>query len=141
MDGHYAESLDIGAMAAAAGYSRAHFSREFRRVFAASPRQYLITRRLERAAALLRNTDRSVAAVCHAVGLTSVGSFTAAFGRTYGMSPTSYRAQFPPAAAQAVVPVCIVRFYTTPVRVKESEISAGVGQVSTNREVSEKNSL
>jgi AraC-like DNA-binding protein len=121
MDGHYAESLGIGAIAAAAGYSRAHFSREFRRVFGVSPREYLITRRLERAATLLRSTDRSVADVCHAVGWTSVGSFTAAFTRTCGTSPTSYRRRFLPAVAQAVVPTCVVRFHTTPARVKESE--------------------
>ncbi len=136
MDGQYAEALDVGAIADAAGYSRAHFSRQFRRVFGVSPHEYLITRRLQRAAALLRSTDRSVAAVCHDVGLTSVGSFTAAFARTFGMSPTSYRAQFPPAAAQAVVPSCVVRFHTTPVRVKEFNTSSSDVQVSTNREVS-----
>ena len=119
MDGHYAESLEVGVIADAAGYSRAHFSREFRRVFGVSPREYLITRRLERAAALLRNTDRSVADVCHAVGLTSVGSFTAAFTRTCGASPMCYRERFPPAAAQAVVPTCVVRFHSRPARVKE----------------------
>ena len=134
MDGHYAEALDIGAIADAAGYSRAHFSREFRRVFGVSPREYLITRRLQRAATLLRNTDRSVAAVCHAVGLTSVGSFTAAFTRTYGMSPTAYRDRFPPAAAHAVVPSCVVRFHATPGRVKEPRRRDGTAQVSTIRE-------
>jgi AraC-like DNA-binding protein len=121
MDGHYAESLSIGAIADAAGYSRAHFSREFRRVFRVSPREYLITRRLERAAALSRSTHKSVAELCHAVGLTSVGSFTTAFTRTYGMSPTSYRDRFPPATAQPVVPTCVLRFHTTPARVKESK--------------------
>lgn len=125
MDGRFAEPLDVDEIAAASGYSRAHFSREFRRVFGASPREYLITRRLERAAALLRDTERSIAEVCHAVGLTSVGSFTSAFTRTYGVSPTAYRVQFPPAAApaaaRAVVPSCIVRFHTRPARVKESE--------------------
>ena len=68
----------------AAGLSRAHFSREFRRAFGESPHAYLLTRRLERAAALLRNTDRSVADICLAVGLQSVGSFTTSFKRTYG---------------------------------------------------------
>jgi AraC-like DNA-binding protein len=121
MDGHYAEPLSVGAIADTAGYSRAHFSREFRRVFGLSPRAYLITRRLERAATLSRNTDRSVAEVCHAVGLTSVGSFTAAFTRTYGMSPTAYRERFAPAAVHVVVPTCVVRLHTTPARVKESE--------------------
>jgi len=120
MDGQFAEPLDLGAIADAAGYSRAHFSREFRRVFGSSPRAYLITRRLERSAALLRDTDYSVARVCHEVGLTSVGSFTAAFTRTFGVTPTVYRAQFPPATARAVVPTCVVRFHTTPARVTES---------------------
>ena len=81
------------------GLSRAHFSREFRRAFGETPHAYLLTRRLERAAALLRTTDRSVADICFSVGLQSVGSFTTSFTRTYGMSPTAYRAQFPPAVA------------------------------------------
>ena len=101
-------------MAAAAGLSRAHFSREFRRAFGESPHAYLLTRRLERAAALLRDTDRSVAEICLDVGLTSVGSFTTSFTRMFGASPTAYRAQFPPAAARAVVPSCVVRAYGRP---------------------------
>ena len=86
-------------MARAAGLSRAHFSREFRSAFGESPHAYLLTRRLERAAALLRTTDRSVADICFSVGLQSVGSFTTSFTRTFGASPTAYRATFPPAAA------------------------------------------
>ena len=96
------------------GLSRAHFSREFRRAFGESPHAYLLTRRLERAAALLRTTDRSVADICFSVGLQSVGSFTTSFTRTYGMSPTAYRASFPPAANRALVPSCVVRFYGRP---------------------------
>ncbi len=119
MDGSFAEPLDVGAIADAAGYSRAHFSRAFRSVFGSSPREYLITRRLERAAALLRDTDYPVLRVCHEVGLTSVGSFTAAFTRTFAVTPTAYRALFPPAAGRAVVPTCIVRFHGTPARVTE----------------------
>ena len=69
----------------------AHFSREFRRTFGETPHPYLLTRRLERAAALLRNTDRSVADVCLEVGLSSVGSFTTSFKRAFGMTPTAYR--------------------------------------------------
>src|ERR687890_396881 len=80
-DARYFEPLDVDDMAAAAGLSRAHFSREFRRAFGESPHAYLLTRRLERAAALLRTTDRSVADVCFTVGLQSVGSFTTTFGR------------------------------------------------------------
>src|SRR5215211_4836772 len=74
-------------MARAARLSPAHFSREFRRAFGESPHQYLLTRRLERAAALLRGTDWSVADICVAVGLSSVGSFTTSFGRMFGASP------------------------------------------------------
>src|SRR6059058_3575484 len=98
-------------LARAAGLSRAHFSREFRRTFGESPHAYLLTRRLERAAALLRSTDNSVADICFSVGLQSVGSFTTSFTRTYGMSPTAYRAAFPPAADFARVPACIVHLY------------------------------
>src|SRR5512132_3106904 len=95
-DARYAEPLDVDDLARAAGLSRAHFSREFRRAFGESPHAYLLTRRLERAAALLRNTDRSVAEICMAVGLQSVGSFTTSFKRVYGVSPTAYRAAHPP---------------------------------------------
>ena len=115
-DARYAEPLGVDDLARAAGLSKAHFSREFRRAFGESPHGYLLTRRLERAAALLRTTDRSVADVCFSVGLTSVGSFTSSFTRTYGLSPTAYRAQFPPARAHAVVPACVVRAYGRPQR-------------------------
>src|ERR671921_592955 len=73
-----------------------------------------LTRRLERAAALLRTTDRSVADVCFSVGLQSVGSFTTSFTRTFGASPTAYRDKFPPASHSALVPPCMVRFYGRP---------------------------
>ena len=94
-DARYSEPLDVDDMAAAAGLSRAHFSREFRRAFGESPHAYLLTRRLERAAGLLRTTDRSVADICLSVGLQSVGSFTTSFKRTYGRTPTAYRAAHP----------------------------------------------
>jgi AraC-like DNA-binding protein len=113
-DARYAEPLGVDEMAAAAGLSRAHFSREFRRAFGESPHGYLRTRRLERAAALLRNTDRSVAEICLDVGLTSVGSFTTSFKRNFGKTPTAYRESFPPAAAFAIVPGCIVRAHGRP---------------------------
>lgn len=113
-DAWYAEPLGVDQMARAAGLSRAHFSREFRRAFGESPHAYLLTRRLERAAALLRGTDRSVADICFSVGLQSVGSFTTSFTRTFGVSPTAYRASFPPAAAYAMVPACVVRLYARP---------------------------
>ena len=115
-DARYAEPLAVDDLARAAGLSKAHFSREFRRAFGESPHGYLLTRRLERAAALLRMTDRSVADICLSVGLTSVGSFTSSFTRTYGVTPTAYRAQFPPARAHAVVPACVVRAYARPQR-------------------------
>jgi len=113
-DARYAEPLGVRDMARAAGLSPAHFSREFRAAFGASPHAYLLTRRLERAAALLRTTDRSVAEICFDVGLRSVGSFTTSFTRAFGRSPTAYRAAFPPAADQARVPACIVRAYGRP---------------------------
>jgi AraC-like DNA-binding protein len=113
-DARYFEPLEVDDLAAAAGLSRAHFSREFRRAFGESPHAYLLTRRLERAAALLRATDRSVAEICLDVGLQGVGSFTTSFKRTYGMTPTAYRATFPPAASQVVVPACVVRAYGRP---------------------------
>jgi AraC-like DNA-binding protein len=103
-------------MAAAAHLSRAHFSREFRRAFGESPHAYLLTRRLERAAALLRTTDRSVADICVSVGWDSVGSFTTSFTRTFGLSPTAYRVAFPPAARHALVPACVVRAHGRPQR-------------------------
>jgi AraC-like DNA-binding protein len=113
-DARYFEQLDVDDLARATGLSRAHFSREFRAAFGESPHTYLLTRRMERAAALLRNTDRSVADICFSVGLQSVGSFTTSFKRTYGITPTAYRAAFPPAAANARVPACVVRFYGRP---------------------------
>lgn len=115
-DARYAEPIGVEDMARSAGLSRAHFSRAFRAAFGESPRAYLLTRRLERAAALLRTTDRSVAEICFDVGLRSVGSFTTSFTRMFGKSPTAYRASFPPAAAWAMVPACIVRAYGRPQR-------------------------
>lgn len=113
-DARYTEPLAVEDLARAAGLSRAHFSREFRRAFGESPHAYLLTRRLERAAALLRTTDRSVADICLSVGLRSIGSFTSSFTRTYGVPPTAYRAAFPPASQLAMVPACIVRAHTRP---------------------------
>ena len=113
-DARYAEPIGVEDMARAAGLSRAHFSRAFSRAFGESPRAYLLTRRLERAAALLRTTDRSVAEICFDVGLQSVGSFTTSFTRTYGRSPTAYRAAFPPAAQRARIPSCVLRAFGRP---------------------------
>ncbi|HEX7300098.1 MAG TPA: AraC family transcriptional regulator [Solirubrobacteraceae bacterium] len=114
IDARYREPLDVPAIARAAHLSRSHFSREFRRAFGETPHQYLLTRRLERAAALLRNTDRTVADVCLTVGLSSVGSFTTSFGRAFGLSPTAYRAAHPPATARARIPTCVLRAWDRP---------------------------
>jgi AraC-like DNA-binding protein len=113
-DARYFEPLGVDDLARAAGLSRAHFSREFRAAFGESPHSYLLTRRMERAAALLRTTDRSVAEVCLSVGLQSIGSFTTSFKRTYGVTPTAYRAAYPPAATRAMLPACVVRFFGRP---------------------------
>jgi AraC-like DNA-binding protein len=115
-DARYFEPLGVDQLARVAGLSRAHFSREFRRAFGEAPHAYLLTRRLERAAALLRDTDRSVADICFSIGLQSVGSFTTSFTRVFGCSPTAYRARFPPAAARAKVPGCVSRAYGRPQR-------------------------
>jgi AraC-like DNA-binding protein len=113
-DSRYAERLTVDDLARAAGLSRAHFSREFRRAFGETPHGYLLTRRLERAAALLRSTDRSVADICMTVGLDSVGSFTTSFTRMFGRPPTAYRAAFPPAATYARIPACVLRVHGRP---------------------------
>jgi AraC-like DNA-binding protein len=113
-DARYREPLDVATLAKAAYLSPAHFSREFRRTFGETPHQYLLTRRLERAAALLRTTDRSVADICLMVGLRSVGSFTTSFGRLFGLSPTAYRASYPPAVTHARIPTCIQQAYARP---------------------------
>jgi AraC-like DNA-binding protein len=127
-DARYADRIGVDDMAAAAGLSRAHFSREFRRAFGDSPHAYLLTRRLERAAALLRVSDRSVADICMSVGLRSVGSFTTSFRRMFGMTPTAYRATFPPASHYARVPACVVRTYARPQHRTFREDSANVAQ-------------
>jgi AraC-like DNA-binding protein len=113
-DARYFESLSVADLARAAGLSKAHFSREFARAFGQAPHQYLLTRRLERAAALLRTTDWSVARVCFAVGWESVGSFTTSFRRMFAATPTAYRASWPPAARFARIPLCVAQSYGQP---------------------------
>jgi AraC-like DNA-binding protein len=110
-DARYFEPLTVADLARAAGLSRAHFSRQFRTAFGESPHQYLLTRRLERAAALLRNTDWSVTDICFAVGLTSVGSFITSFRRVYGHTPLRYRASCPPARRHIRIPMCVALAY------------------------------
>jgi AraC-like DNA-binding protein len=114
IDARYREPLEVPTLARAAHLSSAHFSREFRRAFGETPHQYLLTRRLERAAALLRNTDHTVVDICLAVGLRSVGSFTTSFSRTYGVSPTAYRAAYPPAVNRARIPTCVLLAWARP---------------------------
>lgn len=112
-DTRYADPLTVEDLAAAAHLSRAHFSRAFRRAFGETPHAYLLTRRLERAAHLLRSTDWTVAEVCVSVGLSSVGSFTTTFTAVYGASPTAYRRTTP--AVSRPVPGCVLRAYGRPV--------------------------
>lgn len=113
-DARYAEPIQVADMARAARLSPAHFSREFARAFGEPPHRYLLTRRLERAASLLRTTDHAITDICFEVGLRSVGSFTTSFGRVYGMSPGAYRAAHPPAHHLARIPPCILRAYGRP---------------------------
>jgi AraC-like DNA-binding protein len=114
VDARYRDPLRVADLAREAGLSPAHFSREFRRAFGESPHQYLLTRRLERAAALLRNTDWPVTDICFAVGLASVGSFTTRFRAVYGVPPLAYREAFPPARRLVRIPDCIARAYGRP---------------------------
>jgi AraC-like DNA-binding protein len=113
-DARYPEQLEVEDLAAAAGLSKAHFSRQFRRTFGESPHHYLLTRRLERAATLLRMTDWTVGEICVSVGLQSFGSFTTSFKRAFGQTPTDYRATQPSAAVAARVPSCVLRTYLRP---------------------------
>ena len=114
VDARYFEPLSVSDLAAAAGLSTAHFSRRFKRAFGESPHQYLLTRRLERAAALLRSSDRSITEICFAVGAQSLGSFTTSFSRIYGRSPLAYRALYPPAESHLRIPECVARSYGRP---------------------------
>ncbi|MFN8018355.1 MAG: helix-turn-helix transcriptional regulator [Acidimicrobiales bacterium] len=126
-DVRYADPLTVADLARAAGLSSAHFSREFRAAFGEPPHRYLLTRRLERAAALLRVTDRSVTDVCFAVGLTSVGSFATSFRRTYGQTPLEYRRSFPPALRNVRLPGCVAQAYGRPRNRTFGEADAGEG--------------
>ena len=114
MDAHYREAIDVALVARAAHQSPAHFTRQFRIAFGETPHQYLLTRRMERAASLLRNTDYNVAEICMDVGLSSVGSFTTAFRRVFGETPTRYRRRFPSPYAQALIPTCIYEAVSRP---------------------------
>jgi AraC-like DNA-binding protein len=114
IDARYRDALDVPALARVAHLSPAHFSREFNRAFGETPHRYLLTRRMERAASLLRTTDRSITDICFTVGLQSVGSFTTSFRKTYGRTPTEYRAAYPPASARGRVPTCVMLAWARP---------------------------
>jgi len=114
IDREYARPLDVAALARAALMSPAHFSRRFRAAYGETPYAYLMTRRIERAKALLRRGDLSVTEVCMAVGCSSLGSFSARFTEVVGETPTAYRAR--DHGALAGVPGCIARDLTRPGR-------------------------
>ncbi|WP_053913587.1 helix-turn-helix transcriptional regulator [Streptomyces sp. TP-A0875] len=116
MDRDYAEPLDVPALARIALMSPGHFSRCFRAAFGETPYGYLMTRRIERAKALLRRGDLTVTEVCHAVGCTSLGSFSSRFTELVGETPSAYRARAHEAAA--VVPPCYAKIYSRPVRTR-----------------------
>jgi transcriptional regulator GlxA family with amidase domain len=121
MDREYARPLDVPAMARAAFMSPAHFSRQFRAAYGETPYSYLMTRRIERAKALLRRGDLSVTDVCVAVGCTSLGSFSARFTELVGESPSAYRARNH--AELAAIPGCWAKLVTRPSRNGEAGVS------------------
>jgi len=114
MDREYARPLDVAALARAALMSTAHFSRQFRATYGETPYAYLMTRRIERAKALLRGGEMSVTEVCMTVGCASLGSFSARFTEVVGMTPTAYRAS--DHSALESVPGCIAKDLTRPKR-------------------------
>ena len=123
MDREYARPLDVPAMARAALMSPAHFSRQFRAAYGETPYGYLMTRRIERAKALLRLGDRSVTEVCLEVGCTSLGSFSARFTEIVGESPSAYRAR--DHRAGATVPACVAKAWTRPERTSRNGEAIG----------------
>src|SRR6187455_2543582 len=119
MDREYAKPLDVPALARSAFMSPGHFSRSFRAAFGETPYSYLMTRRIERAKALLRRGDLTVTEVCFAVGCTSLGSFSSRFTELVGESPSAYRARNH--AALATVPGCWAKHVTRPSRIREAQ--------------------
>src|SRR3712207_4860559 len=122
MDRDYAEPLDVPALAREALMSPGHFSRSFRAAFGETPYSYLLTRRIERAKALLRRGDLSVTEVCFAVGCTSLGSFSSRFTELVGETPSAYRARSHDELIG--IPGCVVRVHTRPVRNREAKPAA-----------------
>jgi AraC-like DNA-binding protein len=118
MDREYAQPLDVEALARGAHMSAGHLSREFRRAYGESPYAYLMTRRIERAMALLRRGDLSVTEVCFEVGCSSLGTFSTRFTELVGVSPSSYRRQ--EARATAGMPSCVAKRVTRPIRNREA---------------------
>jgi AraC-like DNA-binding protein len=117
IDREYDQPLNVPAMARAAHASPAHFARSYREAFGETPHQHLLTRRIERAMALLRGGDDTVSEVCDAVGFRSLGSFSARFHEIVGMAPTAYRAAHRPAPR---VPGCAARGLARPSRNRET---------------------
>lgn len=118
MDRDYAKPLDVPALARVALMSPGHFSRSFRAAFGEAPYGYLMTRRIERAKALLRRGDLTVTEVCLAVGCTSLGSFSSRFSELVGESPSSYRGRRHDGSA--AIPACVAKTHTRPVRIGEA---------------------
>ncbi|MCX4982392.1 helix-turn-helix transcriptional regulator [Streptomyces sp. NBC_00572] len=114
MDRDYALPLDVAALASVALMSTGHFARSFRAAFGETPYGYLMTRRVERAKALLRRGDLSVTDVCFAVGCTSLGSFSSRFTELVGETPSAYRARRHDDGA--AIPACVAKVRTRPVR-------------------------
>lgn len=122
MDRDYAQPLDVPALARAALMSTGHFARMFRAAYGETPYSYLMTRRIERAKALLRRGDMSVTDVCFAVGCTSLGSFSTRFTELVGESPSAYKAR--DHEASAAIPACIAKIMTRPIRNGEAPATA-----------------
>lgn len=120
MDREYARPLDVEAVARVAHMSAGHFSREFRRAYGESPYSYLMTRRIERAMALLRRDDLSVTEVCFAVGCSSLGTFSARFAELVGVPPSVYRREAK--GEMAGVPPCVAKQVTKPIRNREASV-------------------
>jgi AraC-like DNA-binding protein len=120
MDREYAQPLDVEALARGAHMSAGHLSRQFRRAYGESPYAYLMTRRIERAMALLRRGDLSVTDVCFAVGCSSLGTFSTRFTELVGVPPSVYRRDA--ARGTAGLPSCVVKQVTRPVRNREAQV-------------------
>jgi AraC-like DNA-binding protein len=120
IDREYAQPLDVEALARGAHMSAGHLSREFRLAYGESPYSYLMTRRIERAMALLRRGDLTVTEVCFAVGCSSLGTFSTRFTELVGMPPSTYRNQ--PASVTAGMPACVAKQVTRPIRNREAPV-------------------